>query len=168
MSGAGVFPTRFGPLLVEVDAAAAGDRPGIGAVVRSELLGAAEPAPVLDPAEQALLADVAAAIAAWDSGADPQALDRIPVAISGDGFRERAWRSLRAVPAGETVSYQELAELAGNGRAARAAGTACATNRLAPFVPCHRVVRGDGRVGEYGYGSDRKRAMLSHEGAPRR
>lgn len=164
---AAVLPTRFGPLLIVIDDAATGDRsaPVPGAVVGSGLQHGAGPVPLQDPAGRPLLAYVADAVAAWDSGRELGALDRVPVMLEGEGFRAAALRALRTVPPGETVSYRELAALAGNGRAARAAGTACASNPFAPFVPCHRVVLSSGRLGEYGYGSARKRSMLQHEGA---
>ena len=72
---------------------------------------------------------------------------------------------MRAVPAGTTISYAGLAERAGLTRAARAAGSACAANLIAPVVPCHRAVRTDGSLGGYYYGLARKEWLLRHEGA---
>lgn len=166
-TSAAVLTTRFGPLLIVVDDAAVGDRPAPvpGAVIASGMRDDPGTVPLVDPAYDPLLGFVAAAVADWDCGRDLRALDRVPVVIGGQGFQAAALRALRGVPPGETVSYGELAELAGNGRAARAAGTACASNPVAPFVPCHRVVRSDGGVGEYGYGPAMKRGMLEHEGA---
>lgn len=163
---AAVVPTTFGPLLVVVDDAAAGDRsaPWPGAVVRSGFYQAAEQE-FGDASRVPLLDHVRAAVGDWDTGEDLAALDRVPVALVGGGFRERAWRALREVPVGATVTYGELAALAGRRRAARAAGTACATNPVAPFVPCHRVVRAGGALGAYGYGPQMKQSMLQHEGA---
>ena len=71
---------------------------------------------------------------------------------------------LEAVPHGETVTYGELAEMAGRPRAARAVGTAMATNPLPILVPCHRVVRAGGVLGAYGGGVDTKAALLALEG----
>jgi methylated-DNA-[protein]-cysteine S-methyltransferase len=87
-----------------------------------------------------------AAVRAYFDG-EPQAFDLIPVLQSGDGFRMRAWQEMRRVNAGRTVSYRELAARAGNPRAARAAGAACAANLVPLLVPCHRVVRSDGSLG---------------------
>jgi len=80
-----------------------------------------------------------------------------------DGFYGDCARVLRAVPRGEVVTYGELAALAGRPGAARAAGTFCARNRHAPFVPCHRVVAAGG-IGSYGsLGVEYKRRMLALE-----
>jgi methylated-DNA-[protein]-cysteine S-methyltransferase len=104
------------------------------------------------------------AVAGWLDG-DLSSLDQVSVRQHGGPFFERVWTALREVPAGETVSYGELAMLAGRPRAARAAGTACATNSVAPFVPCHRVLPAGGSIGAYGYGVELKTALLRHEGA---
>ncbi len=80
-----------------------------------------------------------------------------------DGFYGDCARALRAVPRGEVVTYGELAALAGRPGAARAAGTFCARNRLAPFVPCHRVVAAGG-IGSFGsLGVEYKRRLLALE-----
>ena len=80
-----------------------------------------------------------------------------------EGFYGDCERALRDVPRGEVVTYGELAALAGRPGAARAAGTFCARNRLAPFVPCHRVVSAGG-IGGYGsLGIDYKRRLLALE-----
>jgi methylated-DNA-[protein]-cysteine S-methyltransferase len=80
------------------------------------------------------------------------------------GFRREALVALRGVPAGTTVAYRELAELAGRPRAVRAAASACATNPVPIVVPCHRVVRSDGTLGAYGPGQPAKRTLLALEG----
>ena len=107
---------------------------------------------------------VTEAVGAWLDG-DLSSLDQVKVRQSGGPFFEQVWTVMREVSAGETVSYGELAMLAGRPRAARAVGTACATNSVAPFVPCHRVVTATGRIGAYGYGVELKAALLRHEGA---
>jgi methylated-DNA-[protein]-cysteine S-methyltransferase len=108
---------------------------------------------------------VSRAIAAWLEG-DGSLLGSVPVHQDGGPFHQAAWEALRQVPSGTAVSYQELAELAGSPRAMRAAGQACARNALAPFVPCHRVVKSGGELGHYGFGGpDAKAAMLALEGA---
>jgi methylated-DNA-[protein]-cysteine S-methyltransferase len=92
------------------------------------------------------------------------ALDAIPVEQPGSDIRRRLHGALRAVPAGVTVTYAELAERAGLPRtAARAAGTACSQNLIAPFVPCHRVLPSTGDLGGYYYGADVKGWLLQHE-----
>jgi methylated-DNA-[protein]-cysteine S-methyltransferase len=80
-------------------------------------------------------------------------------------FRRLVLETLhREVPRGQTVSYGELAARAGNPRAARAVGTACARNPIPLVVPCHRVLPGSGGIGNYGGGPERKRALLELEG----
>jgi methylated-DNA-[protein]-cysteine S-methyltransferase len=95
------------------------------------------------------------------------ALREVPVDLEYESpFFERCARALRGVPRGETVSYGELAALAGAPRAARAAGTFCARSHLSLFVPCHRVVAAGG-LGSYGsYGVAYKRRLLALEGYP--
>lgn len=78
-------------------------------------------------------------------------------------FWTAARAALRKIPAGTTASYTELAASAGNPNAVRAAGSACATNPTALFVPCHRVVRTDGKLGGFLYGLEIKQALLDHE-----
>jgi methylated-DNA-[protein]-cysteine S-methyltransferase len=79
-------------------------------------------------------------------------------------FRRSVLEELRLVPRGKTVSYGELAARAGNPKAARAVGTACARNPIPIVVPCHRVLPGTGALGNYGGGPERKRALLELEG----
>ena len=150
-----VLDTPFGPLTVVVDergVVASGFRPPRG----GETISAA-PNALLDQAEQA--------VAAWVSGADLRALQEVPLRLHAQGFRAEVWRAMCDVPPGATASYGRLAAAAGRPGAARAAGTACATNPVAPFVPCHRIVRSDGSLGQYGYGPGLKLALLEHEGA---
>ena len=79
------------------------------------------------------------------------------------GFRRTVLFHLRDIAYGRTASYAALAAAAGNPKAVRAAGTACATNPLPVVVPCHRVVRSDGTIGQYAGGTDAKRSLLSLE-----
>lgn len=81
------------------------------------------------------------------------------------GFRRTVLSHLRDIAYGRTASYAALAAAAGNPRAVRAAGTACATNPLPVVVPCHRVVRSDGTVGQYVGGTDAKKLLLALESA---
>ena len=100
---------------------------------------------------------------------DLGALDEVAVAQPGDPARQAAWRALRTVPAGQTISYRQLGALADladeatDPLGAQAAGAACAGNNVAVLVPCHRVVRADGRLGGYGWGVARKSWLLDHE-----
>lgn len=107
---------------------------------------------------------VAAALHAYRAG-ELTALDALPVRQRESPFRGDVWRALREVPAGSAVSYTELAAEAGRPTAVRAAASACANNLIALIVPCHRVVRTDGALGGYLYGTDIKQRLLEHEGA---
>lgn len=89
----------------------------------------------------------------------------LPLDMRGTAFQRRVWQALRAVPAGETVSYAELARRIGAPKSARAVAGACAANPLAVAIPCHRVVRGDGGLSGYRWGVERKRALLERERA---
>ncbi|MFG1698298.1 methylated-DNA--[protein]-cysteine S-methyltransferase [Nonomuraea sp. NPDC049309] len=92
------------------------------------------------------------------------ALDGVPVWQPGTPTRKRLHAALREVKAGTTVTYAELAERAGLPRtAARAAGSACAQNLIAPFVPCHRILPSTGGYGGYLYGVSVKEWLLAHE-----
>jgi AraC family transcriptional regulator, regulatory protein of adaptative response / methylated-DNA-[protein]-cysteine methyltransferase len=88
----------------------------------------------------------------------------LPLDVQGTAFQEAVWQALRAIPPGETRSYAQLAASAGSPGAVRAAGSACGANPVAVVVPCHRVLRADGSIGGYAYGTDRKRALLKREG----
>lgn len=83
--------------------------------------------------------------------------------VQGSAFQWRVWNALRAIPRGETRTYGEIAKSIGAPGAARAVGSACANNRTALIIPCHRAVRADGTVGEYRWGAERKRALLDRE-----
>lgn len=110
---------------------------------------------------------VADALAAYADG-DGGALTTISVLQPGGPFRTDVWETLRRIPAGTTVTYTELAALAGRPAAVRAAASACATNLVAPIVPCHRVVRRDATLGGYLYGLPVKETLLAHERAASR
>lgn len=87
----------------------------------------------------------------------------VPVELIGTAFQQRVWEALMRIPAGETRSYAELADSLGMPRGARAVARACAGNRVAVLVPCHRVIRGDGSLGGYRWGLPRKQALLDSE-----
>lgn len=110
------------------------------------------------------IAGASDAITAWVDG-DVDALLRVPVDQPGGPFQQRAWEAMRRVQGGTTVSYADLAHMAGNDRAVRAAGTACALNHVAPFVPCHRIIHSNGTISAYGFGPELKVLLLEHEGA---
>jgi methylated-DNA-[protein]-cysteine S-methyltransferase len=109
------------------------------------------------------LAATRAAIAGYFEGGG---LD-VPVdlALVRSDFRRAALNALREVGPGHVVTYAALAAKVGHPRAARAIGSACATNPVPIIVPCHRVLPGAGGVGGYGGGPERKRMLLAHEGA---
>lgn len=87
----------------------------------------------------------------------------LPLDVRGTVFQRRVWQMLRAIPAGTTVSYGELAKRIGAPRSARAVARACAANTLAVAIPCHRVVRADGGLSGYRWGVERKRELLQRE-----
>jgi AraC family transcriptional regulator of adaptative response/methylated-DNA-[protein]-cysteine methyltransferase len=89
----------------------------------------------------------------------------LPLDIQGTAFQARVWRALQKIPLGKTASYTEIAAALGQPRAVRAVAQACAANKLALLVPCHRVIRSDGDLGGYRWGLERKRALLARERA---
>jgi AraC family transcriptional regulator of adaptative response/methylated-DNA-[protein]-cysteine methyltransferase len=91
----------------------------------------------------------------------------LPLDLQGTAFQFRVWKFLLATPKGAVLSYGELARGIGAPRAVRAAASACAANRIAVLVPCHRVLRGDGGLGGYRWGLERKRALIDAERAHR-
>lgn len=89
----------------------------------------------------------------------------LPLDVQGTAFQERVWQALREVPAGQRVSYTDIAERIGAPKAMRAVALACAANRIAVAIPCHRVVRRDGDLSGYRWGVERKRQLLERETA---
>jgi len=87
----------------------------------------------------------------------------LPLDVRGTAFQQRVWAALRAIPAGETVSYTELAQRIGSPAAVRAVAGACAANPVAVAIPCHRVVRNDGGLSGYRWGIERKAALIARE-----
>lgn len=87
----------------------------------------------------------------------------LPLDIQGTAFQRRVWAALREIPPGQTVSYTELAERIGSPNAVRAVARACASNKIAALIPCHRVVRADGALAGYRWGIERKRMLLDRE-----
>jgi len=89
----------------------------------------------------------------------------VPLDVRATAFQWQVWRALQRIPEGATRSYQEIARELGHPSAARAVARACASNRIAVLIPCHRVVRGDGALGGYRWGVARKAALLARESA---
>jgi AraC family transcriptional regulator, regulatory protein of adaptative response / methylated-DNA-[protein]-cysteine methyltransferase len=96
----------------------------------------------------------------------PHRPPELPLDIRGTAFQERVWQALRRVGPGSTLSYAKLAERIGQPSAVRAVARACAGNRLAVAIPCHRVVRADGSASGYRWGVARKRELLAREAKP--
>jgi AraC family transcriptional regulator of adaptative response/methylated-DNA-[protein]-cysteine methyltransferase len=94
---------------------------------------------------------------------DPRRGSTLPLDVRGTAFQERVWRALSTIPAGTTTTYSELARALGSPSSARAVARACATNRIAVAIPCHRVLRTDGNPAGYRWGVERKRALLARE-----
>ena len=114
-----------------------------------------------DRDDEAVVAAVVAAIETPRPGFE--ALSDLPLDVRGTAFQQRVWQALRRIPAGETLSYAEVARRVGAPDAVRAVAGACAANSLAVAIPCHRVVRSDGALSGYAWGVERKRAILDRE-----
>jgi AraC family transcriptional regulator of adaptative response/methylated-DNA-[protein]-cysteine methyltransferase len=111
--------------------------------------------------DDAALAEWAGRIVAFITR--PEAQPDLPLDISGTAFQAQVWRALQKIPLGHTATYTEIAEALGRPQAVRAVAQACASNKLALLVPCHRVVRRDGDLAGYRWGVERKRALLARE-----
>ena len=125
--------------------------------------------PVLEPDDEADGSDLSAearlvrdAVAGYFEG-DVEAIESIEIDPEGTDFQRAVWQAIREVPAGQTVSYQDIARAVGKPSAYRAVGTATGRNPLGIAVPCHRIVRSDGGLGGYGGGLHRKEWFLDHE-----
>jgi AraC family transcriptional regulator of adaptative response/methylated-DNA-[protein]-cysteine methyltransferase len=94
---------------------------------------------------------------------NPRGGGALPLDIRGTAFQRRVWEEVRSIPPGETATYGDIARRIGRSDAARAVGRACASNAIAVAIPCHRVVRKDGRPGGYRWGEGGKRALLERE-----
>ena len=86
--------------------------------------------------------------------------------IKGTNFQKMVWSEIRKIPKGKTITYKELAMKIGKPKANRAVANACAKNPLLEIIPCHRVIREDGKMGGYKgkKGIDRKKRLLKSEG----
>ena len=114
-----------------------------------------------DAGYQALVAQVIGLVE--QPGAGSEKALALPLDIRGTAFQQRVWQALRAIPAGRTVSYADIARAIGAPAATRAVAGACAANAHAVAIPCHRVVRADGGLSGYRWGVERKRALLDAE-----
>ncbi|NUA99550.1 bifunctional DNA-binding transcriptional regulator/O6-methylguanine-DNA methyltransferase Ada [Azospirillum melinis] len=117
---------------------------------RAELIGG-------DPDFEATVAQVVGFVETPGTGL------ALPLDIGGTAFQQRVWQALRAIPAGRTASYAEIATAIGEPAAVRAVARACGANPLAVAIPCHRVVRSDGGLSGYRWGVERKRDLLDRE-----
>ena len=126
------------------------------------------PAADLRPADSHVNQPEVSALRDW-TGAIQEYLDgrllnvNLPLDVLATVFQWRVWRQLQAIPVGQTRTYQQLAEELEHPTASRAVGRACATNPVAPIVPCHRAVRKDGGLAGYRWGLHRKEALLEME-----
>jgi AraC family transcriptional regulator of adaptative response/methylated-DNA-[protein]-cysteine methyltransferase len=116
----------------------------------AELIGA-------DPEFERTVARVVAFVEHPQRGID------LPLDVRGTAFQQRVWRLLRQIPCGKTRSYAEIAKQLGQPRAVRAVAGACAANRIAVAIPCHRVVRTGGGLSGYRWGIQRKATLLETE-----
>lgn len=89
----------------------------------------------------------------------------VPLDPVGTFFQQRVWEEVIAIPFGQTVTYQDLAQVTGNAEAAQAVGAAVGANPIAILIPCHRVIGSDGSLKGYAWGIERKQALLIHEKA---
>lgn len=135
-----------------------GDAP---AVLATELQSRFPKARVVEP-EPGFATWVDAVVRLIDDPVRAGGLD-LPLDIRGTSFQRRVWEALQHIPAGSTASYSEVAKRVGRPQAARAVAAACAANKLAVAIPCHRVVAADGDLAGYRWGVDRKRSLLDRE-----
>lgn len=92
-------------------------------------------------------------------------LDKLPIVIQGTNFQLKVWEALLNIPHGSVTTYQQIANSIGKPRAVRAVGTAVGDNPVAFLIPCHRVIRKEGILGEYRWGSLRKKVLVGWEAA---
>lgn len=101
------------------------------------------------------------ALSNYLDGEEPRV--ELPLDVRATAFQRRVWEELKAISYGETRTYGDIARRLGRPTAARAVAQACAANSVSILIPCHRVVRGDGGLGGYRWGLERKRALLAGE-----
>jgi AraC family transcriptional regulator, regulatory protein of adaptative response / methylated-DNA-[protein]-cysteine methyltransferase len=94
---------------------------------------------------------------------DPNATNKINLWIQGTNFQLKVWEALLKIPQGSVSTYQKIADSIQNPKAVRAVGTAIGSNPIAYLIPCHRVIKSTGAIGEYHWGSTRKKAIIGYE-----
>jgi AraC family transcriptional regulator of adaptative response/methylated-DNA-[protein]-cysteine methyltransferase len=155
-------PTSLGQLLVGITArgicavSLGDDVPSLERELRSEYREAA-----IERASDPALDEAIAAIVAQLESRAPAV--ELPLDLQATSFQLRVWNALRKIPLGETRTYSEVAAAVGEPKAARAVASACANNRVAVVIPCHRVVPAAGGTGQYRWGAARKKAILARE-----
>jgi AraC family transcriptional regulator of adaptative response/methylated-DNA-[protein]-cysteine methyltransferase len=159
-----IATTSLGALLVAttdrgVCAVTLADDPASLEVALQHEYPAATRTRVTDPSSslQQLVSDIVRVVEGDRSAAE------IPLDLQASAFQWKVWRELQRIPVGETRSYTEIATAIGSPSAVRAVASACAKNRVAVVIPCHRVVRGSGELGGYRWGLERKRRLLAKE-----
>lgn len=157
-----IVPSPFGRLLVAVTergvcAVSLGDD---DAILAADLENEFPNAQTIERDDEALRAWVQP-IVYYHNGV--HAHPTVPLDLQGTDFQRRVWKALQEIPYGETRTYGDIAAEIGHPSAARAVAQACAGNRLALVVPCHRVVRKDGSTGGYRWGVERKARLIEHE-----
>jgi AraC family transcriptional regulator of adaptative response/methylated-DNA-[protein]-cysteine methyltransferase len=161
-----IVPTSLGSLLV-----GATDR-GVCAVTLGDSAGSLEAALAEEyPAATRIRADnpssslrtMVEAVVALVEGSSTSS--EIPLDVQGSAFQWKVWRELQRIPFGETRSYGDIAKAIGSPKAVRAVASACANNKVAVVIPCHRVVRQTGSLGGYRWGVERKRELIAKERA---
>lgn len=114
----------------------------------------------LDEVTEAMQHDLAQVAKFIDGPASPATLE---LSVGGTLFQQRVWQVLCEIPPGLTRSYGEIAQLLESPDAVRAVAGACAANMLAVAIPCHRVIRNDGSISGYRWGTERKQSLLTKE-----
>jgi len=160
-----IFASRFGPILIAATdkglcSLELGDRKdGLRERLREEF-----PQAAITESKAANDGPLAVWEAALQNYLQGQPIpEGLPLDLQATAFQASVWRFLQTIPMGETRSYQQVAAAIGQPKATRAVARACASNRVALAIPCHRVIRGDGALGGYRWGMERKEALLAAE-----
>ncbi len=152
--------TPLGPVILAFSEAGLKKLQFVGDQIRT-----AAAAPAAPPKNAALIKKWRRIIKALEDyfGGKPAAFENLPLDLEGSPYHLRVWQELQKIPAGETISYQEMARRLGNPNASRAVGQACGANPIPLIVPCHRVIAKSGALGGFSSGLKRKRWLLDHE-----